>query len=651
MVTTHRTTSDALTEALATLQSQCDGAVDRDGVGFNRFDAPFARDMLARSATAWTHKQTRAVWAMLAKYRFQLAQAGIVYADLPEPIRPDDVRLPAIEKLPRRITADNHSFVLSFDFDRAANEAVEQTFPGARYDSNIRAWRVRFTPENVRALPEFAQTHDFSVERSAELQALDTIEAAGVVKTAQQIVTDVDLSRFNGTLRPYQRESVEYALWQHRCLLGLEVGLGKTPVALATYAASGFEGPLVVVVLAVKKLDWEAEIQRFLPGTSVLVVNGTKKLASYEADAIVVNFDILHAHVAALCERYPTRFVVVDESQAIKTRNSRRTKAVQRLAEQQEWVLLLTGTPVLNRPAELAEQLRAMRRLPAFGGWFKFMTEYAGGRQGRFGWEFDRPADGALKRLHTKLKETCYVRFGKAEVMPDLPPVQRSIVPVEISNRRVYAAMEDDFIGYLMDNVDDEAAMRAARAEQLTRVTALKRCAAEGKVKAATAWIEEFLENSDQSLIVFSGVREVQKSLYEAFPGSVRIFGEDSAEQRQEAMRRFQNDDACRLIICSIKAAGTGITLTAATNCVFTDLPWTPAEVEQGEGRAYGRVNDIHGLNSYFLIGVGTVDEDIAYLLDSKQNLIDAVTTGDVNDQDVFGALLERMIEKRRRHE
>lgn len=650
MVTTPRSAAPALSHALAAIDRRCDGAHAQDGVGFSKIDGPFARDLLALDPARWSWKQTRAAWVLLAKYKRQLGEMGIDFASLPEPERAEDVRTPADYKAASRVLVDEHGFLLVFDFNRDLNDRIKRAFKGAFWDGRARGWRVPFGAENARTLRAFIGAEGFTATEHAELRLLDELDRAAAVEEAERIAmrvnTDtIDLSRFAGTLRPYQRETVRYGLRQKRCIYGLEVGLGKTASAIATYAASGERGPLVVVAPAVKKLDWKLEIERFLPGSRVLVVNGRKRLTSYDADAIVLNYDIASGHVAAIREAHPSVFVVVDESQAIKTRQAARTKAVQALCEKQQWVLLLTGTPVMNRPSELAEQLRAMRQLSAFGGWYEFMTRYAGGRRGTFGWEFDRPPASALKLLHEKLVAHCYVRYDKAGVMPDLPAVQRTIVPVEITNRAQYGAMEDDFIGYLLENAGDEAAMRAERAEQLVKVGALKQVAAEGKVRAALDWIREFLDDTDQKLIVFSGIRSVQSALALAFPTAARIFGEDSGPARQAAMARFQEDPACRLILCSSAAASTGITLTAASNMLILDFLWTPAAHDQMEGRAYGRVNDPHGLNAYYMVGIDTIDEEIARLLDEKRSLVTTVITGEGGDDGADAHILSDLIE------
>lgn len=132
-----------------------------------------------------------------------------------------------------------------------------------------------------------------------------------------------------------------------------------------------------------------------------------------------------------------------------KNGQARRTKACRELAKcnSAELVLLLTGTPVMNRPVELVSQLQIMGRLEAFGGWRKFTSRYCQAFQGRFGYNTDGAAN--LLELNTKLRDACMIRRLKADVLTELPPKIRSRIVLPLTNRAEYNAAEADVIRWI----------------------------------------------------------------------------------------------------------------------------------------------------------------------------------------------------------
>ena len=162
--------------------------------------------------------------------------------------------------------------------------------------------------------------------------------------------------------------------------------------------------------------------------------------------------------------------------------------------------------------------------------------------------------------------------------------------------------------------------------ERLAQLNALKRLAARGKATAALAWIEDFLQ-SDEPLVVFAGHREVQELLLERFPEALHLLGRDSINQREAAVRLFQESDGPQLIVCSTRVAGQGITLTRASNVAFLDLEWTPAMHDQAEDRCH-RIGQHDAVTAWYLLAAQTIDETMLELIDRKRRVIDAVTDG-----------------------
>jgi SWI/SNF-related matrix-associated actin-dependent regulator 1 of chromatin subfamily A len=500
---------------------------------------------------------------------------------------------------------------------------------------------IRADPFCVPELDEFLARHETWIAPEALTLLQEVREehalAAGLVALSAATEAQLEVPRLGGELKPFQRAGVRYLLRQRRAFLADEQGLGKTIEALATLEADGAY-PAIVVCPASLKLNWLAELERWLPHRSAQALSGTRASASIEeADVTVVNYDIVAGRLSALSAIAP-RALVLDESHYCKNSAAKRTQAVQQLSNavpRDGLVLALTGTPVMNRPPELISQLRILGRLADFGSGAQFGKRFRG-------------ADAHL-RLHWHLRARCFARRLKADVLPQLPAKTRAVVPIELDNEAEYRLAERDLVAWLQSQPLDlhelDARVAAAmRAERLVRLNALKLLAARGKLHAALAWIHDFC-SSGERLVVFAHHREIQRALLERFPHALHILGEDSPLARDAALRAFQepDDGHNQLIICSIEVAGHGITLTRASNVAFLELDWTPAKHDQAEDRCH-RFGQEDTVNASYLLAAGTVDETIATLLERKRAVIGAVTDGLQEDEEsVVDALVREL--------
>jgi len=431
-----------------------------------------------------------------------------------------------------------------------------------------------------------------------------------------------------GELHPFQRAGVRYALDRRRTFIADEQGLGKTVQSLATLEADA-AFPAVVVCPASMKLMWERESLKWLPWRSVEVLSGRASdswtPSASEADIVVLNYDILEAHVDRLIS-LGARAVVFDESHYVKNPHAGRTKAALELAgalPPDALRLALTGTPILNRAEELVTQLRVLDRLKEFGSGARLSRRFR--------------SAGSDDRLHWNLRAIGYVRRTKKQVLPQLPAKRRDTVPLILANEQEYRLAESDVIAWLqtlpLDFKTIDAKVAAAlRSEQLVRLNNLRQLAAVGKLPTALNWIEDFLA-SGEPLVVFADHVQIQQAVLECFPGSAHIMGADSAEARQRAIDDFQRDEGPQLIVCSLRAGSQGITLTRASNVAFMELDWTPARHDQAEDRLH-RIGQEDSVTAWYLMAPNTIDESMAEVLERKRTLIDAVTDGQVRDEE-----------------
>jgi len=585
----------------------------------------------------------------------------------------DDVkRLPDHEiKLAPKISARNGEFALTFNYNTDVLAQVRM-MPGARWSSDDRVWLVPVESANeVRA---FINQHGAKISVEAE-QLLDDaslvqeVIEASAAKDAEISVASMGNERLQ--LFPFQRAGVAYAMramgYEHDngtwslvrqteggVLIGDEMGLGKTVQGMACLqAANAF--PAVIVCPASLKLNWERELHSWLPHLKVKVLGGTQGNVP-DADVYVVNYDVLTHWV----ERFPPLGgIVLDESQYIKNGAAQRSKASVKLADKVKSGgvrVCLSGTPIVNQPLELITQLRVIGRLDDFGGATRFRSTYG------------NASPRNLAALNRKLRSLCYVRRRKMEVLTELPPKMWSEILIEgdPAVMKEYKKAEADIVKYLSelamklalesgatsDAARKEAwkkALRARAAEQLVAISTLKQLAARAKMTVAKQWVEDFLAN-DKKLVVFGWHRTVVDDVATSFANGVKIQGGMSSEKRQEYVDLFQTSDEQKVIACNIKAAGVGLTLTAASDVLFIEQGWTPSDMEQAADRCH-RIGQTDSVTAWLMLTAGTIDEDISALIAHKRTIVDRAIDGSDSDdeeegQSIVGDLLISLAER-----
>ena len=297
-------------------------------------------------------------------------------------------------------------------------------------------------PYLLEPLEHFIRLHGIDVGEHARtaLERLRTEHDAAIGAVRRSRASNGEMlaceARLGGELRPFQRAGVAYALQSRRLFIADEQGLGKTVEALAVLEEDD-AFPAVVICPASLKLNWQREIQHWLPHRSLHVVVGTGK-AIPKAEITVLNYEIVHAHRERLAISRP-KALILDESHYVKNPAAKRTRAVKRLAEalpEGAFKIALTGTPVMNHPDELIAQLRILGRLEEFGSGARFKRRFQGA--------------GAEERIHWHLRRTCFVRRLKKDVLPQAAGEapgrrpgragERTRVPARRARRRRLAA-------------------------------------------------------------------------------------------------------------------------------------------------------------------------------------------------------------------
>lgn len=443
----------------------------------------------------------------------------------------------------------------------------------------------------------------------------------------------------------YQREGICFGLEHKRIIIGDEPGLGKTLQSIGIVDTANAY-PCLVICPSSLKINWQREFEKFTDKSAIVLDNNVRTTWGYLLSmgvhqVAIVNYESLRKFfvwdirggkqfrlkdVVFNPQIQAFKSIIIDESHRVKDPSAQQTIFTKGLSVGKDWCILLSGTPVVNRPEDLIAQLSIMNRLGEFGGRAKFIADYCTDPK-------DKTAKSAvpLSELSRQLYDTCMIRREKAKVLPQLPDKTRVDLYVDISNDKEYNLAAEDLAAYLQEYTEctDWEIRRKMRMEALVKFMTLRSLATRGKIAQAVDFIRTFLD-SGKKLIVFCSLHEIVDELQKVFPRAVTVTGRDSAVNKQASVDAFQNNPNVQLIICSIKAAGVGLTLTASSSVAFIELPWTFCDCAQCEDRAH-RIGQKSNVTCYYLLAKGTIDGVIYRLIQDKKNVANQIMNSDDN--------------------
>ena len=439
--------------------------------------------------------------------------------------------------------------------------------------------------------------------------------------------------------------------WSGRGLVASEMGTGKSFTSLLYAMRHPEARPIVIVCPASVKWSWQRECAVHC-GWSAEVLEGTKpplfQLGQTKHAITIINYDILHAWLDFLKAMKP-QLVIGDEVQYIKEPNTRRTKTFRELCKGVPHVLALSGTPLVNRPAEMFQTLNILRP-DLFPSFWKFGHRYCAPRRAPWGVEFKGASN--LNELHELLlngqngSPGVMVRTLKEDVLKDLPAKRRIVIPLDMERRQEYDLALNQFLVWLSQQHPGKVSS-AMRAERLVQLGYLKRLAAELKGTALTEWVDSFLEDSDQKLLLFAVHRKIVAMLHARYPESVYVDGSVVGNKRQKTFDQFLNSNKTRILIGNVKAAGVGWSAKGVSTVAFAELPWTPGELTQAEDRVHGIGRGAEGIRStaYFLVARESIEEKLLKILQDKSKVLrKTLDGGGKGDKlDIYDKLCEEL--------
>ncbi len=457
-----------------------------------------------------------------------------------------------------------------------------------------------------------------------------------LIYNAQNLVTVKPSSKIKGELRPYQLLGYQWLQLMDEMKLGAcladDMGLGKTlqTITFIQFLKEKYKGQTSLVICPISLIfNWENELKKFAPTIKFKVHYGLDRMfddndfAKY--DLILTSYSVMRIDVEMLAS-FTWKYIILDESQAIKNPDSQTAKALQTLKAYNR--IALSGTPVQNNTFDLYSQLNFLN--PGLLGNKQFFKE-------EFANAIDKDRDPIKTKQLRKMVYPFMLRRTKEQVATDLPEKMESIIWCEMSasQRAVYDEYKKYFRDALLQKID-AMGMSKVGVYVLEGLLRLRQICDSPKLlkkpeflDAGSAKVEELMREiedniGDHKILVFSQFTEMLQLIVAELNQRKLTFayldGSTKQDDRRVAVNKFQEETDCRIFLISLKAGGVGLNLTAADYVYLIDPWWNPAAEQQAIDRTH-RIGQTKKIIAYKMICRDSVEEKILLMQQNKKRM------------------------------
>jgi SWI/SNF-related matrix-associated actin-dependent regulator 1 of chromatin subfamily A len=454
----------------------------------------------------------------------------------------------------------------------------------------------------------------------------------------------VDYSKYSH--RPpleHQKEAIQKLLENKKFILADDMGLGKTTSTIIGALESGSK-KILIICPATLKINWKREIENY-SDRSIFIAES--KNFSTEHDFVIANYDIIkNFHdpknkEESLILNSKFDLVIVDEAHYIKNATAQRTKLINDLVKNTERLWLLTGTPMTSRPMDYFNLLSLVDS-PVSKNWMAYAIRYCAGYQFKVGnrkvWNITGASN--LEELRERTSGTILRRL-KENVL-DLP--DKIITPVYL---KLKSKAYEDVMGEYYDWYDKNPEESKSLTVQFSKLTKVRQIIADEKIHQTIEIAENIIEQGKKVIIFCNFTDSLNKILEHFGKIAVKLDGSMSQHERQFSVDQFQENEKIKVFVGNIKAAGTGITLTAGEAAIFNDLSFLPSDHAQAEDRSY-RYGQKNNVLVYYPIFENSIEGIIYDILNNKKQVIETVMGDRVNKADAAEEILKRINDLRK---
>ena len=481
-------------------------------------------------------------------------------------------------------------------------------------------------------ITESQELHDFWLPKAAIIKD----------NTVKNVIIDYEKYSHRPPLS-HQKEAIQKLVENKKFILADDMGLGKTTSTIIA-AIEANSKKVLIICPATLKINWKREIENY-SDKSVYIAEG--KNFSSDADYVIINYDIIKnfhdpkkkTDSQILNSNFD--LVIVDEAHYIKNGSAQRTKLINDLVKKVDRLWLLSGTPMTSRPMDYFNLLSLVDS-PVAKNWMAYAIRYCSGYQfntgGRKIWNVTGSSN--LEELRDRTASTILRRL-KEDVL-DLP--DKIITPVYLRLKsNLYEEVMGEYYDWYDKNPDDSKSLTV----QFTRLTKIRQIIADEKISQTIELAENIIEQG-KKVIIFCNFTDSLNKISDHFGKSaVKVDGSMTKPSRQHSVDEFQDNEKIKVFVGNIKAAGVGITLTAAEAVIMNDLSFVPSDHAQAEDRAY-RYGQKNNVLVYYPIFENTIEGIIYDILNNKKQVIATVMGDNQNSGDVAEEILKRINEMRR---
>jgi SWI/SNF-related matrix-associated actin-dependent regulator 1 of chromatin subfamily A len=457
-----------------------------------------------------------------------------------------------------------------------------------------------------------------------------------VIKTHNVEKVEIDYSKYSH--RPplnHQKEAIEKLVGCKRFILADDMGLGKTTSTIIAALETGVK-KILIISPASLKINWMREIQNYTD-RSVYICEG--KNFSTEHDFVIINYDIVKNFYDIKDKEnspiYQTNFdlIIIDEAHYLQNAQAQRTKLVNHFAKRVDRLWLLTGTPMTSRPINYFNLLNLIES-PVALNWMAYAIRYCEGYQFKAGPRKVWNVKGASNLEELRDRTSRQVLRRLKENVLDLP--DKIITPVYLRLKsRLYEELMGEYYDWYRTKTEESSSLTL----QFSKLTKVRQIIAEEKISSTIELCENIIEQGKKVIIFTNFTNSLQKLVEHFGKQCVFLDGSCSQPQRQYAVDQFQNNDKINVFVGNIKAAGVGITLTAAEAVIMNDLSFLPSDHSQSEDRAY-RYGQKSNVLVYYPIFENTIEGVVYDILSKKKSIIETVMGDNLDKTDFVEEVL-----------
>jgi len=478
---------------------------------------------------------------------------------------------------------------------------------------------------------------------------------ANILKDLSKIQEVNPPENLKGTLRPYQEKGLRWlytnAVKGFGTCIADDMGLGKTiqviSLILKLKEEQKVNNQTLVICPTTLLGNWVKELHSFAPSLSVSVYHGSERQLDKKADIVITTFAVLRIDIEEI-KKQQWGLLIVDEAQNIKNPDTSQTLAVKSLKS--EFKVAMTGTPVENRLTELWSIFDFINK-GYLGTIREFQKSYAVPIE-----KFKQTSRAEKLKLSVSPFILRRLKTDKS-VISDLP--EKVVTDEYCYLSKTQAALYENTLNSIMNEISEAKGINR-RGMIFKLITALKQICnhpfqykksgemtkdISGKCDKFISVLQGILDNNEKT-IVFTQYKEMGKILVPIVQKELNttplfFHGSLNTAQREAMLKQFDNDDESKVMILSLKAGGTGLNLTNATNVIHYDLWWNPAVEDQATDRTY-RIGQTNNVMVHRLITLGTFEEKIDEMIKKKKELVNMAvfegekTITDLTDEEIY---------------